>query len=190
MRSARYFTVGAITIAILSIGPIDLQAQDGGAVYDSATFAGLRYRSIGPTRGGRSTAVAGITEQPLTFFMGATGGGLWKTTDAGLNWSNISDGFFEAGSIGAIDVADSDPNVIYVGTGSACTRGNVSKGIGMYRSVDGGDTWTHVGLPNAGQIGRIEVHPSNPDIAFVAALGDTIGPHTDIPAPRGSACSS
>ncbi len=166
-------------ILVLFVPPPEVQAQDAGAVYDSAAFAGLRYRSIGPTRGGRSSAVAGITEQPLTFFMGATGGGVWKTDDAGLNWTNISDDYFEAGSIGAIDVADSDPNVIYVGTGSACARGNVSKGIGMYRSVDGGDTWTHIGLPDAGQIGRIEVHPDDPDVAFAAALGDPFGPNPE-----------
>ena len=179
LRPAHRLAVGTAFLALLVAAPVDVQAQNGGAAYDSAMFAGLRYRSIGPTRGGRSTAVAGITEQPLTFFLGATGGGVWKTTDAGLNWINISDGFFEAGSIGAIDVADSDPNVIYVGTGSAGPRGNVSKGIGMYRSEDGGDTWTHIGLPNAGQIGRIEVHPDDPDVAFVAALGDPFGPNPE-----------
>ncbi|MGH7542263.1 MAG: VPS10 domain-containing protein, partial [Gemmatimonadota bacterium] len=146
--------------------------------YDSAMLAGLEFRSIGPTRGGRSTAVAGITEEPLTFFMGATGGGVWKTEDAGLNWTNISDGYF-GGGIGAIDVADSDPNVIYVGTGSACVRGNISKGTGLYKSDDGGETWRHVGLPNAGQIGGIEVHPHDPDIAFVAALGDPFRPNPE-----------
>jgi photosystem II stability/assembly factor-like uncharacterized protein len=167
-----------LILALFAPPPAQVQAQQG-AAFDSATFAGLRYRSIGPTRGGRSSAVAGITEQPLTFFMGATGGGVWKTDDAGLNWTNISDDYFEAGSIGAIDVADSDPNVIYVGTGSACARGNVSKGIGMYRSVDGGDTWTHIGLPDAGQIGRIEVHPDDPDVAFAAVLGDPFGPNPE-----------
>ncbi len=169
----------AVAAALTALTPIDLSAQDGGMAFDSAMLAGLEYRSIGPPRGGRSTAVAGITEQPHTFFMGATGGGVWKTVDAGLEWTNISDGHFEAGSIGAIDVADSDPNVIYVGTGSACIRGNASKGIGMYRSTDGGESWTHAGLPNAGQIGRIEVHPTNPDVAFAAVLGDPFGPNPE-----------
>ena len=154
-------------------------AQDDAVVFDSAGVAGLAFRSIGPSRGGRSTAVAGIAEQPLTYFMGATGGGVWRTDDAGLNWRNISDGYFSTGSIGAIDVADGDPNVIYVGTGSACIRGNVSKGAGIYRSTDGGDSWRHIGLPNAGQTGRIEVHPRDPDIAFVAALGDPFGPNPE-----------
>ncbi|MCG8469362.1 MAG: glycosyl hydrolase, partial [Gemmatimonadetes bacterium] len=144
-------------------------------VFDSADVAGLSFRSIGPPRGGRSTAVAGITEDPLTYFMGGTGAGVWKTVDAGLNWTNVSDGYFDNGSIGAIDVADSDANVIYVGTGSACIRGNVSKGTGMYRSTDGGDSWAHVGLPEAGQIGRIEVHPRDHDLVYVAALGHPFG---------------
>ena len=170
------------TLALVSAGfatsPSTLFAQEA-VVFDSADVAGLSFRSIGPPRGGRSTAVAGITEQPLTYFMGGTGAGVWRTDDAGLNWSNVSDGYIETGSIGAIDVADSDPNVIYVGTGSACIRGNTSIGIGVYRSTNGGDSWTHIGLPNAGQIGRIEVHPRDADIAFVAAMGDPFGPNPE-----------
>jgi len=161
------------------VTPDALLAQNGGVTFDSADVAGLNFRSIGPPRGGRSTAVAGITEQPLTFFMGTTGGGVWKTVDAGLNWTNISDGYFEAGSVGSIDVADSDANVIYVGMGSADPRGNVSSGNGVYKSTDGGDSWRHVGLPDAGQIGRIEVHPEDPDIAYVAALGNIFGPNSE-----------
>ena len=183
MRKQDVLTFATLTaVAFVSPGlataPSALAAQEA-VVFDSADVAGLSFRSIGPPRGGRSTAVAGITEQPLTYFMGATGGGVWRTDDAGLNWSNISDGYFDTGSIGAIDVADGDANVIYVGTGSACIRGNVSKGIGVYRSTDGGDSWTHVGLPNAGQIGRIEVHPRDADIAFVAAMGDPFGPNPE-----------
>ncbi len=154
------------------------QARGGAAAFDTTAYR-LEYRSIGPERGGRSTAVAGIPGEPETFLMGATGGGVWKTTDAGLSWENLSDGHFEAGSIGAIRVAEGDPSVIYVGTGSACLRGNVSKGIGMYRSEDGGKTWRHVGLREAGQIGRIAVHPSNPDVAFAAALGSPFGPNPE-----------
>ncbi len=176
---AKLFT---LTIALTSTGwaaAERLAAQDGAVAFDSADVAGLSFRSIGPPRGGRSTAVAGITEQPLTFFMGTTGGGVWKTVDAGLNWNNISDGYFDAGSVGSIDVADSDPNVIYVGMGSADPRGNVSSGNGIYKSTDGGDSWTHVGLPNAGQIGRIEVHPENPDVAYAAVLGNMFGPNSE-----------
>ena len=101
----------------------------------------LTYRSVGPSRGGRVTTVTGIPDQSFTFFMGATGGGVWKTEDAGTSWKNISDGQIEAGSIGAIAVAPSDQNTIYVGTGESCPRGNVSPGIGMYKSSDGGKKW-------------------------------------------------
>lgn len=143
---------------------------------DESMLEGLQYRCIGPRRGGRVTAVAGVAAQPFTFYMGSTGGGVWKTTDAGLTWQNISDGFFEAGSIGAIAVAPSDPNVIYVGTGSADPRGNVSAGVGLYKSTDGGEHWTHIGLRKAGQVGKLVVHPQNPDLVFAAVLGNVFGP--------------
>jgi hypothetical protein len=130
---------------------------------------------VGPYRGGRSTAVTGTPDRPHTFFMGSTGGGVWKTDDAGASWRNVSDGFFDVTAIGAIEVADADPNVLYVGTGSACIRGNVSTGRGVYRSRDGGDTWTFVGLADAGQVGDLAVHPDDPDLVYVAALGHPFG---------------
>jgi len=139
-------------------------------------FDALSYRMVGPFRGGRCTAVAGIPEEPLTFFMGTTGGGVWKTEDGGTHWENISDGYIPVGSIGAVEVATGDPNVIYVGTGSASPRGNISPGKGMYKSLDGGNTWKLVGLENAGQIGKIQVHPENPDFVYAAALGNIFGP--------------
>lgn len=139
----------------------------------------LTYRSVGPSRGGRVTTVSGIPGEPFTFFMGATGGGVWKTTDAGTSWDNISDGQIAAGSIGAIAVAPSDINTIYIGTGESCPRGNVSPGIGLYKSDDGGKQWKHAGLPNAGQIGKIIIHPNNPDWAYVAALGNIFGPNPE-----------
>lgn len=142
-------------------------------------FSDLEYRSVGPTRGGRATAIAGIPERPFTFFFGSTGGGVWKTEDAGTTWRNISDGQIEAGSIGAIAVAPSDESTLYVGTGSACPRGNISPGIGLYKSMDGGKKWTHTGLPDAGQIGKIEVHPDNPNLVYVAALGQIFGPNPE-----------
>ncbi len=148
--------------------------RDRNVIYDSTLFDGLEYRMVGPYRGGRSTAVTGIAGQPHTFFMGTTGGGVWKSTDAGHNWENVSDGFF-GGSIGAVAVAPSDPNVIYVGQGSADVRGNTSTGRGAYKSVDGGKTWTFIGLRETGQIGRIEVHPQDPDLVYVAALGHPFG---------------
>ncbi len=153
--------------------------QNAAAKIDPKLFQGLRYRNIGPHRGGRVTAVAGHRKQPHTFYMGATGGGVWKTTDAGQNWENISDGFFETASIGAIAVAESDPNVIYAGTGSAAIRSNVILGRGVYKSTDAGKTWTHAGLRDAGQIGSVRVDPRDANVAFVAALGQPFGSNAE-----------
>ncbi len=136
----------------------------------------LRWRMVGPVRGGRVTTVTGVPQQPFTFYMGSTGGGVWKTTDAGLQWRNVSDPFFACGSMGSIDVADSDPNVVYAGTGSDGIRSNVSLGCGVYRSRDAGATWQFVGLKDVGQIGAVVVHPTNPDIVWVAAIGDPFKP--------------
>ncbi len=144
------------------------------AAVDTALYAGMTWRMVGPYRGGRSSAVTGVAGGIHTFIMGTTGGGVWKSTDAGQHWTNISDGVF-GGSIGAVAVAPSDPNVIYVGTGSLDIRGNTSTGRGMYRSVDGGKTWRFMGLRDAGQIGHIAVHPGNADLVYVAALGHPFG---------------
>ena len=141
-----------------------------------AILGGLNYRNIGPFRGGRSVAVAGHDDQPYIYYTGFTGGGVYKTTDGGATWYNVSDGFFKTGSVGAIDVADSDPNVIYVGMGETDIRGNMSAGDGMYRSTDAGKTWTWLGLGETRFIGDIEIHPENPDIAWVAAMGKLFGP--------------
>ncbi|GMV04704.1 MAG: hypothetical protein AMXMBFR53_09840 [Gemmatimonadota bacterium] len=144
------------------------------APFDTLAFKDLRYRMVGPYRGGRSTAVAGFAHDPDRWIMGTTGGGIWLTDDNGNAWRNVSDGYF-GGSIGAVAVAASDPNVIYVGMGSVDIRGNTSHGRGMWKSMDGGKTWTHIGLPEAGQIGRIEVHPKDADLLYVAALGHAFG---------------
>jgi len=161
--------LATICLLLLGIGT-SLPAQ-----IPAEFLEGMEYRSVGPTRGGRASAIEGIPSKPFTFWMGATGGGVWKTDDAGQNWTPMADGQIKAGSIGAIAVAPSDPTVIYVGTGSAAPRGNVSAGIGMYASTDGGKKWEHIGLPEAGQIGRIIVHPQDPQTAYVAALGHMFG---------------
>ncbi|MBK9241319.1 MAG: hypothetical protein IPL75_13920 [Acidobacteria bacterium] len=123
------------------------QAADPNVTVDPSILSTMQFRHLSVfSRGGRSTAVAGVPSNPSLFYMGSTGGGVWQTNDSGVSWRNISDGFFEAGSISAIDVSLSDPNVIYVGTGSACPRGNVSPGVGMYKSTDAGKTWSHIGL--------------------------------------------
>ncbi|REJ99386.1 MAG: glycosyl hydrolase [Acidobacteria bacterium] len=139
----------------------------------------LEFESLNFSRGGRSTAVAGVRGNPLVYYFGASGGGVWKTTDAGINWRNVSDDYFGVGSIGALAVAESDPNVVYAGTGSACPRGNISNGDGIYRSTDAGESWQRVGLESAGQIGRVRVHPRDPDVAWVAALGNIFGPNEE-----------
>ena len=144
-----------------------------------ASYGALKYRNVGPTRGGRVTTVAGTAGDPSTYYMGATGGGVWKTTNYGQSWSNISDGYFQTPSIGAIRVAPSDSSIIYVGTGSDGLRSNVIIGKGVYKSTDKGDSWTFSGLKNVGQIGAVEVHPENPDIVFVAAIGNPFGPGKD-----------
>ena len=149
------------------------------ASYDPSLYSALRYRMIGPLRGGRVTAVTGVPSAPQTFYMGSTGGGIWKTTDAGHNWQNISDGQLPVGSMGAIEVSLSDPNVIYAGTGSSKIRSNVSIGRGMFKSTDAGKTWTFSGLKDVGQIATIRVHPTNPNLVYVAALGDPFAPNVD-----------
>jgi len=145
---------------------------------ETDSFKTLEWRSIGPYRGGRSAAVAGVASQPMVFYYGATGGGVWKTTDGGMNWESVSDGsVFGTGSVGAIGLSDSDPNTIYVGMGESPIRGNVSHGDGVYKSTDGGKTWKRIGLEDTRQISRIRVHPKNPDLVYVAALGHVWGPN-------------
>ncbi|MEP3379955.1 MAG: hypothetical protein ABJO28_05195 [Maribacter dokdonensis] len=138
----------------------------------SQDFSALEYRTIGPQRGGRVTTVTGTPMLPGTFYLGASGAGVWKTDDYGTTWNNISDGFFDTPSIGAIEVALNDPNIIYVGTGSDGLRSNIISGKGMYKSIDGGKTWSHIGLENAGQIGAVEIDPTNSNVVWVAAIGN------------------
>ncbi|GAC1330695.1 MAG: hypothetical protein NVSMB22_22800 [Chloroflexota bacterium] len=147
---------------------------------DSASYLDrLEWRCIGPHRGGRVVAVAGHPTEAMTFYFGACAGGVWKTTDGGTYWDCVSDGFFGTAAIGALAVSESDPNVVYAGTGETTIRGNVSHGDGVYKSTDGGATWTNVGLRDTRHIAKIRVHPADPDLVYVAALGHAFGPNEE-----------
>ncbi|MEM7484927.1 MAG: hypothetical protein AAF348_06930 [Bacteroidota bacterium] len=143
-----------------------------GTTLFSQNFEALQYRTVGPARGGRVTTVTGVAMQPGTFYLGASGGGVWKSEDYGTTWDNVSDGFFDTPSIGAIQVAENDPNIVYVGTGSDGLRSNVISGKGVYKSIDAGKTWEHIGLKNVGQIGALEIDPTNSNVVWVAAIGN------------------
>ena len=147
--------------------------------YDKAALQALTWRSIGPYRGGRSVAVTGVPSQPMTYYFGGTGGGVFKSTNGGADWKPVTDGQVGTGSVGAIAVAEADPNVVYVGMGEACLRGNLSRGDGVYRSTDAGKTWAHVGLKETQHIGALAVHPRDPDLVYVAALGHAFGPNPE-----------
>src|SRR5262245_56418664 len=139
-------------------------AESAGAqLSERALLRGMEWRNIGPLRGGRSVAVAGVPSQPRVYYFGATGGGIWKTTHGGIAWEPVADRWLGTGSVGALAVAESDPNVVYAGMGESCLRGNVSYGDGVYRSSDAGKTWKHVGLRETRQIARVRVHPRDPD---------------------------
>jgi photosystem II stability/assembly factor-like uncharacterized protein len=171
-------TVTALTLIVLGDARFDTRAiaqSNANVIVNPTTYQDLRWRSVGPTRGGRSTAAAGVRTQPNVFYMGATGGGVWKTENYGISWVPVSDGQIPTGSIGALDVADSNPNIVYAGTGSEAIRSNVIVGRGVYRSVDAGKTWQYAGLKEVGQIGQLKIHPKNPDIAYVAAIGQPFG---------------
>jgi len=174
MKKITGFLASLLAASLISGPALSAQATDH---VDPDLLTGLEWREIGPWRGGRVTAVTGVHGNDRLYYMGATGGGVWKTENAGISWENISDGYFNVGTIGAIGVAESDANVIYVGTGEAPIRGvTTSHGDGMYKSTDAGATWTHIGLPHAGQIARVVVHPRNSDLVYVAVQGQIWGP--------------
>ncbi|MBK7872514.1 MAG: glycosyl hydrolase [Saprospiraceae bacterium] len=144
--------------------------------FEQSLYEGLQWRLVGPFRGGRAGTVVGVPGNPNLYYTGTAGGGVWKTMDGGSTWQCISDGYF-GGSIGAVAVAESDPNVIYVGEGEQTVRGNVSSGRGLWRSTDAGETWKFIGLKESEHIGRIRVHPKNPDLVYVAAMGNLWKPN-------------
>jgi len=186
-RIAAYGTRCGVACAYARLGRETLsknQCEGEYTVTDTVMIASdqlgaLVWRSIGPFRGGRVVAVAGDPRRDQVFYFGSTGGGVWKTGDGGIYWENISDGFFKRASVGAIAVAESDPNVLYVGMGEATIRGNVSHGDGVYRSTDAGKTWVHRGLAETRNISKVRVHPQNADLVYVAAFGHAHGPNAE-----------
>jgi photosystem II stability/assembly factor-like uncharacterized protein len=148
-------------------------------VLDSAFLAAYRWRNIGPDRGGRSIAVSGVKGRPNEAYFGATGGGLWKTTDGGENWAPVTDGIITSASVGAVAVSETNPDVVFIGTGETCIRGNIMPGDGVYKSSDAGKTWTHVGFRDSHGIAKIRIHPTNPDIIFVASFGKYSAPSAE-----------
>src|SRR5207248_7260317 len=177
VRVNRYHRVLAHVLAVFTM--LFLIALTANAQQiDSKTYGGMKWRLVGPYRGGRVLAVTGVPSQPNTYYFGAVAGGVWKTTDGGASWQPMSDKY-PFWSVGAIAVAPSNPSVIYVGTGEACIRGDITYGNGVWKSLDGGRTWQHVGLDDTRQIGRIFVDPHNPNLVFVAALGHAFGPNIE-----------
>ena len=169
------------TISLLLITYNSLEAQSrkrankNKITYPESTYESIKYRSLGPHRGGRSAAVTGVPGNPNLFYFGATGGGVWKTEDGGQSYENISDGYF-GGSIGSVAVSKSDNNVIYVGGGEVTLRGNVSSGYGIWKSVDAGKTWNFSGLPKSRHVPRIVIDPNNHNVVYAAVLGNIYKP--------------
>ncbi|MFM9873610.1 MAG: WD40/YVTN/BNR-like repeat-containing protein [Fimbriimonadaceae bacterium] len=177
VRPVRFLALSLLMVGIVGGSSPVAMAQPVGS--DHPVLADLKWREIGPYRGGRSVAVSGVNGDPKTFFMGTTGGGVWRTSDEGETWKCVSDGFFKTGTVGAIAVAASQPKTVYVGMGEHAIRGNITPGDGVYRSDDGGDTWRYLGLKETQFIGRIVVDAKDPETAWVAALGPVFGPSND-----------
>ncbi len=165
------------TVFFTDVAPL-LQAQSAGNV-DQSLYSGMRWRSIGPARGGRSIAVTGSATRPNEYYFGAVGGGVWKTTDYGNTWAPVGDTAFRTSSVGAIAAAPSNPDVVYVGMGESCFRGNIIQGDGIYKTTDGGRTWSHSGLASTEVISKIRIHPTNPDLVYAAVLGHSYDAHPD-----------
>ena len=186
-RALHYLVVAAFFPALALLSTLDAQqpipararsARPASLIYDSTAFAALKWREIGPFRGGRSVAVAGSSKRPNEYYFGTTGGGVFKTTDGGITWAPVTDKYF-GGTIGAVGISESNPDIVYVGTGEYPIRGNVSHGDGVWRTSDGGKTWSFLGLAETRQISRVRVHPTNPDIVYVGAQGHVFGPNSE-----------
>lgn len=174
------FAVRFLLLSLWLIPAIAVPTLVSADSLNTQSISALEWRNVGPFRGGRATDVEGVPSQPFTFYMGTPGGGVWKTTDAGTSWNNVSDGYFKTGSVGSIAVALSDPNVIYAGMGEHCVRDvTVSHGDGVYKSTDGGQSWQHLGLAGTLHISSVQVHPTDPDIVYVGAQGSPWGPHPE-----------
>ena len=174
MRIKYILTLTALIFSIYTFG----QSKKSKINYDESLYNSIEYRLIGPFRGGRAGTAVGVLNNPNLYYMGTAGGGVWKTQDAGSTWEPISDGYF-GGSIGAIAVSESDPNIIYVGEGEQTLRGNVSSGHGMWKSTDAGETWHYIGLPKSEHISRIRIHPDNPEIVYVGVIGNLWKPNPE-----------
>ncbi|NRB63896.1 MAG: glycosyl hydrolase, partial [Saprospiraceae bacterium] len=177
MNRQFYFSWCIILLFLLNVEPNMIFGQSTQS-YEESLYDGMEWRLVGPFRGGRAGTITGVPGDQQLYYMGTAGGGVWRTQDGGTTWTCISDGFF-GGSIGAVAVAESDPNVIYVGEGEQTVRGNVSSGRGFWRSTDAGKTWTSIGLPQSEHVGRIRVHPQNPDIVYAAVMGNLWKPNMD-----------
>ena len=170
------YTVLISFLFLLPFQNLEAQRTKNTMSYPDSIYNGMEYRLVGPFRGGRAGTVSGVATNPNLYYMGTAGGGVWKTIDAGSTWENISDGYF-GGSIGALAVSESDPNSIYVGEGEQTLRGNVSSGKGLWKSLDAGETWKFIGLKDSEHISRIRIHPKNPDLVYVAAIGNLWKPN-------------
>src|SRR5690349_18047707 len=184
MRRIRTYVVlsAALAAATFSTKAQTQQSPSGPASTVGSLLSQLQWRSIGPDRGGRSIAVSGVKGRPREAYFGAVGGGLWKTIDGGESWLPVTDGQINSSSVGAVAVSESNPDVVYIGMGESCIRGNIMAGDGVYKSIDAGKTWTHVGLDAGGtkqNISKIRIHPTNPDIVWVAVFGQHGAPNEE-----------
>lgn len=172
----KLLVIGFFSLGILAPNTL-VHAQE--TALDTNLFKTLKYRNVGPNRGGRSLGIAGSPSRTNEYYFGATGGGLWKTTDGGINWKAVTDGQIKSSSVGAVGVSESNPDIVYIGMGESEFRGNIMQGDGIYKSIEAGKTWKNVGLKNSQTVARVRIHPTNPDIVYAAVLGHAFGPNEE-----------